>query len=148
MPSSACSVVSALVALGSGLMVVGCGHTEGWDGEAAVREVMLQQEQAWDRGDIPGFMVGYDEKVCFISPKGSTCGRDSVTARYLRTYPDQQAMGDLEFGIGEVLPAGNDHAWCTGTWKLHRSRDTVAGGFSLFWARTPQGWRILRDHTY
>jgi len=148
MQRSAPSPIAALIAALYLLFTQGCGTKVHLDGVAAVRDVMNEQEEAWDRGDIPGFMAGYAAEVCFISAKGTTCGRDSVTAHNLRTYPDRTAMGDLEFGIGEVLLAGNAHAWCTGTWKLHRSDDTLGGGFSLLWVRTPQGWRILRDHTY
>lgn len=109
---------------------------------------MADQEKAWDRGDIPGFMEGYADSVCFVSRKGSTCGKASVTANYLKHYPDKAAMGDLRFGGLEILGAGADHAWCTGTWELLRAEDTLGGGFSLFWERRAEGWRILRDHTY
>jgi len=116
--------------------------------DAAIRTVMAEQEAAWDRGDIPGFMEGYSDTVCFLSSRGSTCGRDAVTANYLRNYPDDAAMGDLAFGIQELLPAGGEHAWLTGTWHLVRAVDTLGGGFSLLWAKEAQGWRIVRDHTY
>ncbi len=115
---------------------------------AAIRSVLEQQERAWDQGDIPGFMEGYAQEVCFVNSKGTTCGREAVTANYARSYPDKEAMGDLSFSVGEVLPTGTDHAWCTGTWTLFRSSDTIGGGFTLLWQRTPDGWRILRDHTY
>lgn len=115
---------------------------------ATIRSVMQAQEAAWDRGDIDGFMEGYAPDICFIGTERTTCGRDSVTAQYKRRYADRQAMGDLYFGQLEVLPAGADHAWCTGTWRLIRATDTLGGGFSLFWRRDTSGWRIIRDHTY
>ncbi|MBL7940923.1 MAG: nuclear transport factor 2 family protein [Flavobacteriales bacterium] len=109
---------------------------------------MMDQEQAWDHGDIPAFMQHYSDTICFIGRGSRTCGREAVTANYLKTYPDKGAMGDLSFGIDEILPAGKDHAWVTGTWKLYRATDTVGGGFSLLWAKERAGWRIVRDHTY
>lgn len=109
---------------------------------------MAQQEAAWDRGDIPTYMEGYADDVCFTSGKGSTCGREAVTNNYLRKYPDKAAMGDLTFGIDELLPAGNGHAWLTGTWQLVRSADTLGGGFSLLWKNEGKNWRIVRDHSY
>jgi ketosteroid isomerase-like protein len=118
------------------------------DIDRAVRAVMQAQEQAWDQGDVDGFMRGYAPDICFVGASGTTCGRDSVTARYKRRYPDRAAMGDLTFGDLEVLPAGAEHAWCTGTWRLIRATDTLGGGFSLFWERKDGAWRILRDHTY
>lgn len=131
-----------------GGLLLGCGRSFAPADEAAIRQVMTDQERDWNKGDIRAFMAGYADSACFISLKGRTCGREAVTANYLRNYPDQAAMGQLSFAELEVLPAGADRAWCTGTWKLDRAHDTKGGGFSLFWVRTPQGWRILRDHTY
>ncbi len=113
-----------------------------------IRSTMSQQEKAWNEGDIPGFMQAYDDSACFISLKERTCGKSVVTARYEKHYPDQATMGKLDFGELEILGAGADHAWCTGKWRLVRAQDTLSGGFSLFWVRTPAGWRVLRDHTY
>lgn len=118
------------------------------DPATAVRAVMQQQQAAWNQGDIDGFMSGYAPDICFIGGSGTTCGRDSVTARYKRRYPDRAAMGELTFSGLEVLPAGDGHAWCTGRWSLARATDTLGGGFSLFWERMGADWRILRDHTY
>ena len=120
----------------------GTGH------EDAVRKVLAEQEAAWDHGDIPEFMAGYAEDACMIGVKGRTCGREDVTANYLKAYPDKASMGDLQFDVHEVLISGDDHAWCTGSWRLFRKTDTVGGGFSLFWRKDPAGWRIIRDHTY
>jgi ketosteroid isomerase-like protein len=130
------------------LLLTACSPSFTPSDEAAIRTVMAQQEAAWDRGDIPGFMEGYSDTVCFLSRRGSTCGRDAVMGNYLSNYPDRATMGDLSFGIQELLPAGGRHAWLTGTWQLVRTADTLGGGFSLLWARESEGWRIVRDHTY
>lgn len=113
-----------------------------------ILEAMAAQERAWDGGDLEGFMQAYSDTVCFICPKGTTCGRQAVLDNYRRSYPDAERMGDLQFTIGEVLPLGSDHAWVTGGWALHREADTLSGGFSLLWMRTPTGWSIVRDHTH
>lgn len=114
----------------------------------AIRQVMAEQEAAWDRGDIRGYMAGYAEDICFIGRRGRTCGKEAVTRNYEKNYPDRAAMGDLHFVLHEVLPAGGEHAWVTGTWELFRTADTLGGGFSLLWRNGPDGWRILRDHSY
>lgn len=130
------------------LAMIGCGRSFTPADDAAIHQVMADQEQAWDRGDITGFMEGYADSVCFIGRRGKSCGKAAVTANYQRSYPDKAAMGDLTFDHLEILPAGADHAWCTGNWRLIRTTDTISGGFSLFWERKAEGWRILRDHTY
>lgn len=100
------------------------------------------------QGDIPAFMAGYADDICFIGMSGRTCGKEKVKANYQEHYPDRAAMGDLRFGIHEVVMAGTGHAWATGTWELIRTADTLGGGFSLLWRRDANGWRIIRDHTY
>ena len=109
---------------------------------------MRHQEQAWDAGDIAGFMVHYSDTICFLGPRWRNCGKAKVQASYERNYPDRAAMGDLTFGITEVLPIGGDQAWCTGTWALYRPADTLSGGFTLLWVLEDGRWRIVRDHTY
>jgi ketosteroid isomerase-like protein len=136
---------------GAALVLLGVACTAAPDRvpvDEAVRAVMAAQQVAWNNGDIPGFMEGYADTVCFISVSGTTCGREEVTRHYLSRYPDRAAMGRLHFGIGEVLPAGDAHAWSTGQWTLYREADTLGGGFTLLWVRQAEGWRIVRDHTY
>lgn len=116
--------------------------------ETFIRNVMAEQETAWDAGDIPAFMNGYSNDVCFMGRKTRTCGAREVEKNYLANYPDKAAMGDMRFDIHELVPAGADHAWMTGAWELVRATDTIGGGFSLLWHREAAGWRIIRDHTY
>ena len=125
-----------------------CTTPAGTPTDDAIRIEMDHQVHAWNTGDIPGFMEAYADNACFIGAGGRTCGKAVVTARYRQHYPDRAAMGHLLFDQLEVLEAGAEHAWCTGHWQLLRSQDTLSGGFSLFWERAPEGWRILRDHTY
>lgn len=131
------------------VLLTACASTEGHSNlEEGIRGVMVDQELAWDAGDLPGYMAGYDPEVCFIGRNGRTCGRDAVARNYEKSYPDRSAMGDLRFTIHEVVPVGADHAWVTGNWELERAADTLAGGFTLLWRKGGEGWRILRDHSY
>ncbi|HRH36996.1 MAG TPA: hypothetical protein PK760_01545, partial [Flavobacteriales bacterium] len=93
------------------LLFIGCAEEFTGVDELAIRAVMAEQEKAWDSGDIPGFMRGYADDVCFHSKRGLTCGKAEVTANYVKSYPDKAAMGDLSFGIGELVPAGAHNAW-------------------------------------
>lgn len=130
------------------LLLSACSTPFAPSDDAAIRAAMTEQASAWDRGDMEGYMRSYSDTVCFLSPRGRTCGRAEVTANYVKGYPDKEAMGDLEFGIEELLPVDADHVWLTGSWTLRRSADTLGGGFSLLWAREKDAWRIVRDHSY
>jgi ketosteroid isomerase-like protein len=111
--------------------------------------VIRAQEDAWNRGDIAGFMEGYErsEDITFSSDRGMTRGWQAVLDRYRKTYPDRGAMGKLTFTNLEVTPLGDDAALVTGEWRLERERDAPGGVFSLVMKRLPQGWRIVHDHT-
>ncbi|HQV52331.1 MAG: nuclear transport factor 2 family protein [Flavobacteriales bacterium] len=130
------------------IVLFSCGDGPVVRDQSAIRVAMTEQQKAWNAGDIKGFMSSYSDTICFISSKGTTCGKEGVTANYERSYPDKAAMGQLNFGINEVVPVGNEHAWVTGTWALARTADTLSGGFSLLWTKERKGWRIVRDHTY
>jgi ketosteroid isomerase-like protein len=132
------------------LLLQGCSGPVNAPAEVAadIREVMHQQVEAWNAGNIRSFMKGYSDTICFISPRGKTCGREAVTENYLRSYPDRQTMGRLTFGVTEMVPFADRNVWLTGTWRLDRASDTLSGGFSLLWAREEEGWRIVRDHSY
>lgn len=118
------------------------------DERTAIRQVMHAQEEAWDMGDIEGFMKGYSDTICFIGRNGRTCGRDNVAANYREAYTDRSAMGDLTFALHEVVLSEDATAWVTGTWELKRGTDTLDGGFSLLWVKGKDGWLIARDHSY
>jgi len=128
-------------------LLIGCGAGPTTSPNLAIRNAMQLQQVAWNNGDIPGFMIAYSDTICFISKKGRTCGKEAVTSNYQTSYPEKATMGQLQFVLHEVLPA-NDRAWVTGTWELLREKDTVGGGFSLFWVNERGNWRIVRDHTY
>ena len=47
----------------------------------------------------------------------------------------------------QVRPLGPDHALVLGQFRLTGGgRPDPSGRFSLTWARTPDGWRMLHDH--
>lgn len=109
------------------------------------------QTEAWNRGDIESFMTGYED-----SPETTFVGKEvrkgyaSVLARYRRDYPTRARMGETTFSDIEVRMVRPDVAIVLG--RFHLTRPTEQGGdasgvFSLVFAKTDQGWKILLDHT-
>lgn len=115
----------------------------------AVTTVLNDQQAAWNRGDVEGFMKGYwnSPELTFAGRSGITRGWQSVLERYRKNYPDQQTMGRLDFFGLEVHPLGKDAALVLGTWHLQRTSGELGGVFTLVFQRFPQGWRIIHDHT-
>jgi ketosteroid isomerase-like protein len=115
----------------------------------AISAVMLDQQDAWNRGDIDQFMLGYwnSAEVSFAGSSGITRGWQSVLQRYRERYPDRKAMGHLDFSQLEVHPLGPDAAFVLGRWHLTRAAGELSGVFTLILQRFPEGWKIVHDHT-
>lgn len=119
------------------------------DPAPAIRQVLTAQQAAWNRGDIPAFLQGYwnSPELTFAGADGIVRGYDGLLARYRKSYPDKQAMGELEFSGLEITPLGPDSALVLGHWHLKRNQGDVGGVFTLIFHRFPVGWRIVHDHT-
>lgn len=119
------------------------------------RIVGLLQESAlaWNRGDLDGFLLPYADGAAttFVGRSGVVRGKPAVRTRYAEVYFAAGApSATLDFRDIEVRTLGSDHALAVGHYLL-RSRDTGAptaeGIFSLVFARTGEGWRIIHDHS-
>lgn len=115
----------------------------------AITGVLEAQQEAWNRGDIDAFLVGYwhSGELTFSGTSGIARGWDGVLARYKRNYPDQATMGQLDFSGLEFRFLGPDAALVLGKWHLKRDKGDIGGVFSLVWQRFPEGWKIIHDHT-
>ncbi len=115
----------------------------------SIRTVLNAQQTAWNRGDIPAFLEGYwnSPELTFAGSDGIVRGYDGLLARYRRSYPDKQTMGELDFSGLEIRPLGPTAALVLGQWHLKRQAGDVGGVFSLVFRRFPDGWRIIHDHT-
>ena len=119
--------------------------------EDGIRQVLDDQVSAWNRGDIPAFMHGYDDspQTTFIG-KSVEHGYAMILARYQRSYSSPEAMGHLDFSDLDVRMLGAEHAVVTGHFHLTRSQaggGDASGVFSLVFEKKPSGWRIILDHT-
>lgn len=116
---------------------------------AEIRAVLNEQQAAWNRGDVEGFMKGYwnSPDLTFAGSNGVTRGWEPVMARYRRNYPDAAAMGHLDFSDIEIRLLGSDAALVLGRWHLKRASDEPGGVFTLVFQKFPEGWRIIHDHT-
>ncbi|HEX8457627.1 MAG TPA: nuclear transport factor 2 family protein [Pyrinomonadaceae bacterium] len=119
------------------------------DSAAAIRAVLDAQAAAWNRGDIEGYMDGYEraETTTFISGDTVTRGWQTVADRYRKAYDTREKMGTLSFGDIEIKPLSEFYASVTGSWHLTRDRDAPHGRFALIFRRTSAGWRIVQDTT-
>jgi uncharacterized protein (TIGR02246 family) len=116
---------------------------------AAVRAVLDAQREAWNRGDVKGYMDGYarSPKTIFVSGESVTHGWQTVLEHYQKSYDTKEKMGTLTFSDLEITPLGKDAAVVIGRWHLERANDEPHGRFTLVFRKTRQGWKIVLDHT-
>ena len=116
----------------------------------AVRAVLDAQRDAWNRGDLAGYMAGYAQTDDLVFTSGGAIRRGwrETFAKYRAKYGGSpETMGPLEFAILSVQPLGADGAIVLGRWRLTGIPAAGAGVFSVAFVRTQAGWRIVHDHT-
>ncbi len=118
--------------------------------EQKVLQVLQLQEQAWNQGDINGFMNGYwnSDSLLFVSKNGITYGWQKTLLNYKKAYPDTASMGTLQFDILEIKRLSVLYFYVIGKWQLKRnSLPNIGGHFTLLFKRIKNKWVIVTDHT-
>ncbi len=118
---------------------------------AAIEQVLHDQQEAWNRGDIDTFMRAYlnSPDTTFIG-KAISHGYQPILERYKKAYASNAAMGTLEFSELAVRMLGGNHAVVTGRYHLTRTAEgggDASGLFSLVFEHETEGWKIILDHT-
>ncbi len=132
------------------LLVLTCSKAQSTKDADAIMQVLNTQISAWNRGDIPQFMVGYlpTDSLMFIGASGITEGYQTTLANYKKRYPDLATMGKLKFDILKIKPLGKKHCFVVGKWHLTRpEKGDVGGHFSLVFEKIKGKWVIIADHT-
>ncbi len=117
--------------------------------ERAIREVLAEQQECWNSGDLECFMEGYwkSDQLVFIGSSGITYGWQKTLDNYKKSYPDKSAMGKLTFDIIILEPLSEDFWSVIGKWNLKREKDNPKGHFSLIFRRLGDDWVIVSDHS-
>lgn len=123
----------------------------GLSDSAAILQVLADQQNAWNQGDLVTFMHGYlDSPDTTFIGKSIEKGYQPILARYQHNYTSRDAMGVLKFSDVSVRMLGPDHAVVTG--RFHLSRTAAGGGdaqgiYSLVFEKETDGWKIILDHS-
>lgn len=117
--------------------------------EQAIRQLLSDQNAAWNRRDIDGFMQGYwkNDSLMFIGKSGVTYGWTNTLNNYKKGYPDTTAMGKLTFTLLHVKRLSPEYYHVTGKWYLNRSVGDVGGHFTLVFRKIKNRWYIISDHS-
>ncbi|MCM5662531.1 YybH family protein [Galbibacter mesophilus] len=117
--------------------------------KSEILEVLKNQEDAWNRGDIPAFMEGYwkSDDLAFVGASGPIFGWKATKERYLKSYPDTTGMGKLTFKVIKIQQVKENIAQVIGSFHLKRSIGDASGYFTLVWRKFNNQWLIISDHT-
>ncbi len=115
----------------------------------AIRNVMTNQQDAWNRADLETFMQGYwkSDSLKFIGRNGITFGWQTTLENYKKGYPTPETMGKLTFTIIGLEVLSSDTAFMIGRYHLKRKADEPSGFFTLLWRKINEQWVIVVDHT-
>lgn len=117
--------------------------------ETAIKKVLAAQVNAWNKGDIDGFMKGYwkNDSLQFIGKSGVVYGFATTLATYKKNYDSPDKMGTLYFSETRVRPLSHDYCFVTSRWLLKRTVGDVGGFTTLLFRKVNGEWVIVSDHT-
>ena len=119
------------------------------DPATEITQLLKEQDQAWNRGDLDGFIAPYDDtgKLVFVSSVVIRSSKE-LKERYEKRYKTGNAdFGKLTFSELQVeeLAPGLASAW--GKWSVEAKDKTSSGFFTLILQKRDGRWRIIHDHS-
>jgi ketosteroid isomerase-like protein len=137
-------VIFALATSSSGQNAVDAART-------TIRKVIEDQQEAWNRQDLEGFMGGYwnSPELTFFSGARESKGWQAALDRYKKNYQGAgHEMGKLEFANLRIEILGPESAFVRGEFHLTMSDGKMPHGlFTLIFRKFPAGWKIVHDHS-
>ena len=117
--------------------------------ETEIRNMLQQQQDAWNGGDISAYMSGYwqNDSLAFIGGNKTTYGWKPVLERYRKSYPDKATMGELTFSDLNIHPLSGGEYFAIGKWHLSRPKGDAGGSFHLLYRNINGKWLIVMDYT-
>ena len=117
--------------------------------EKAILQMLETQNQAWNRGDVSGFMKGYweNDSLMFIGKSGVTYGYQNTLENYKKGYPDTAAMGKLTTTQIKMIRVSKQYYFIVGKWYLKRSIGDISGHYNLLVRKINGEWVIVADHS-
>ena len=120
------------------------------DPTADLQALLDQSAQAWNAGDLDGFLITYarDSATTFFTTRGPVYGFETIRGRYAARFEPGAERDSLHFTDFTVRMMGADYVLSTARYVLMRGDSvTATGPFTVIWERRPEGWRMIHDHT-
>ena len=118
--------------------------------EQDIRDALQASADGWNRADIDAHLAPDADTMTFMTGRGPLRGKEKTREALLRSFwRDGRPLQPLRFESVQVRMLGRDHALVLGRFILegNAERKETSGWFSLTWARTPDGWQVIHDHS-
>jgi uncharacterized protein (TIGR02246 family) len=117
--------------------------------EAALKRLLQDAADAFNRGDLPGHLESYDDNVTFMTKNGQRPGVAPIEKAFREAYfkdgKPKQMLRFEQMGARRLSP---DVALVTGRYILSGGADPdQTGWFTTVWTRTARGWKVVHDHS-
>jgi ketosteroid isomerase-like protein len=117
--------------------------------EEAIRKILREQTESWNKGNLDEFMKGYwkNDSLMFIGTNGVTYGYQNTLNNYKKNYSTADKMGTLVFRLLKVQRLSADYFFVVGKWQLTRNAGNVGGHYDLLFRKINGRWFIISDHS-
>lgn len=119
--------------------------------EAEVTAMLDASADAWNAGDLDGYISYYADDATFAGSTGLVHGAETIRQRYAESYWASGSPEDaLRFEVLEVRGTGPGSAMLFGRYILHdrtTEEATGTGYFTLVLRRLDGSWKIVHDHS-
>ncbi len=115
---------------------------------AAIQSVIDRMEAAWNRGDFPGYMAGFDNPgVVFVSGGKFQDGWQGTLDHYIRDYGGSpERRGILHFYNIKIDLLAPDAAMLVGQYRLIRGPRVTEGVNTRLFRKLHGKWLITMNH--
>lgn len=112
-----------------------------------IKQVLQDQQTAWNNYDLEGFMRGYwkSDELKFYGSNGIVRGWNKTLERYKKAYPSKEHTGTLKFVINDISEIDKDSYYVMGEYHLSRSVGDANGIFMIIFKKIEGEWKIIAD---
>lgn len=121
-------------------------QTEAEDRKAITATLKMQQD-AWNKGDLEGFMQGYikSDSLKFYGSRGITHGWQNTLDNYKKGYPTKAEAGNLSFTIDAITKIEDNSYYMMGQFHLVRDAGNANGVFLIIFRKIEGEWKVIAD---
>ena len=119
------------------------------DPKQQIEAVLFSQRDAWNTGDLDGYMAGCwnSDQFTYVSSDGVTMGWDAMRTRFAAHYPDPAARGSLSLIIRNIEILSEDAALVLGAMTIVSTTGQGSGNFTLLMRLIDGAWKVTHDHS-